>query len=126
LCPFNEKVFVDLHRNFYHALDYFSLQNLPLLFKLKALVKHYDNIGHYFQDPHLKAAFTFQNMYLGLSPFDAPATYSLLQYSAEAFLSGDVYQTDDVIEVAFQRGRPLFVLAREWLEQPGLAARPTT
>ncbi len=45
-------------RNFYHALDYFSLQNLPLLFKLKALVKHYDNIGHYFQDPHLKAAFT--------------------------------------------------------------------
>lgn len=68
-------------RNFYHLLDYFSLQNLPLLFKLKALVKHYDNIGHYFQDPHLKAAFTFQNMYLGLSPFDAPATYSLVQYT---------------------------------------------
>jgi phytoene dehydrogenase-like protein len=60
-------------RNFYNLPQYFSLQNLPLLFKLKALVKHYDNIGHYFQDPHLKAAFTFQNMYLGLSPFDAPA-----------------------------------------------------
>jgi phytoene desaturase len=68
-------------RNFYHLLDYFSLQNLPLLFKLKALVNHYDNIGHYFQDPHLKAAFTFQNMYLGLSPFEAPATYSLVQYT---------------------------------------------
>ena len=68
-------------RNFYHALDYFSLQNLPLLFKLKPLVKHYDNVGHYFHDPHLKAAFSFQNMYLGLSPFDAPATYSLLQYT---------------------------------------------
>jgi phytoene desaturase len=68
-------------RNFYHFSDYFSLQNLPLLIKLKALVKHYDNIGHYFHDPHLKAAFTFQNMYLGLSPFDAPATYSLVQYT---------------------------------------------
>jgi phytoene desaturase len=68
-------------RNFYHLPDYFSLQNLPLLFKLKALVNHYDNIGHYFQDPHLKVAFTFQNMYLGLSPFDAPATYSLVQYT---------------------------------------------
>ena len=68
-------------RNFYHLPDYFSLQNLPLLFKMKALVKHYDNIGHYFHDPHLKAAFTFQNMYLGLSPFDAPATYSLVQYT---------------------------------------------
>ena len=68
-------------RNFYHLTDYFSVQNLPLLIKLKALVKHYDNIGHYFHDPHLKAAFTFQNMYLGLSPFDAPATYSLVQYT---------------------------------------------
>jgi phytoene desaturase len=68
-------------RNFYHFTNYFSLQNLPLLIKLKALVKHYDNIGHYFHDPHLKAAFSFQNMYLGLSPFDAPATYSLVQYT---------------------------------------------
>ncbi len=83
-------------RNFYHLPEYFSLQNLPLLFKLKALVKHYDNIGHYFQDPHLKAAFTFQNMYLGLSPFDAPATYSLVQYTELAdgvwFPAGGIYR----------------------------------
>jgi phytoene desaturase len=68
-------------RNFYSPLDYFSPQNLLLMFKLKGLVKHYDNIGNYFQHPYLKAAFTFQDMYLGLSPFDAPATYSLLQYT---------------------------------------------
>ena len=83
-------------RNFYHLPDYFSLQNLPLLFKMKALVKHYDNIGHYFHDPHLKAAFTFQNMYLGLSPFDAPATYSLVQYTELAdgvwFPVGGIYR----------------------------------
>lgn len=75
-------------RNFYNYLQYFSPSNLPLLFKLKALVKHYNNIGHYFDDPHLKAAFTFQNMYLGLSPYDAPATYSLLQYTE---LAGGVW-----------------------------------
>ena len=84
-------------RNFYNLFDYFSLQNLPLLFKLKALVKHYDHIGHFFQDPHLKAAFTFQNMYLGLSPYDAPATYSLLQYTELAggvwFPLGGLYRT---------------------------------
>jgi phytoene desaturase len=68
-------------RNFYSYLDYFSPQNLPMLFKLKPLVKHYDNVGRYFRDPHLRAAFTFQDMYLGLSPYDAPATYSLLQYT---------------------------------------------
>ena len=33
-------------RNFYSWLDYFSPRNLPLLFKLKALVKHYDNVGN--------------------------------------------------------------------------------
>ncbi len=92
-------------RNFYHLLDYFSLQNLPLLFKLKALVKHYDNIGRYFTDPHLKAAFTFQNMYLGLSPFDAPATYSLLQYTELAggvwFPMGGLYQVvEDLVSIA--------------------------
>lgn len=75
-------------RNFYNLFEYFSPQNLPLLFKLKALVKHYDHIGRYFSDPHLKAAFTFQNMYLGLSPYDAPATYSLLQYTE---LAGGVW-----------------------------------
>lgn len=68
-------------RNFYHWFDYFNPRNLPLLFQLKALVNHYHNTGHYFHEQHLKEAFTFQNMYLGLSPFDAPATYSLLQYT---------------------------------------------
>jgi phytoene desaturase len=68
-------------RNFYSLLDYFSLGNLPLLFQLKALEKHYTNTSRFFKDERLKAAFTFQNMYLGLSPYDAPATYSLLQYT---------------------------------------------
>lgn len=68
-------------RNFYSIFDYFSLKNLPLIFQLKALGKHYANVSRFFKDARLKAAFTFQNMYLGLSPYDAPATYSLLQYT---------------------------------------------
>lgn len=68
-------------RNFYNVFEYLSLGNLPLLFQLKALTKHYANVGNFFKDERLKAAFTFQNMYLGLSPYDAPATYSLLQYT---------------------------------------------
>lgn len=96
-------------RNFYSFLEYFSPQNLPLLFKLKALVKHYDNIGHYFQDPHLKAAFTFQNMYLGLSPYDAPATYSLLQYTELAggvwFPMGGLYRLiESLVRIAEAHG----------------------
>jgi phytoene desaturase len=68
-------------RNFYNIFEYFSLGNLPLLFQLKALKKHHANASRFFKDERLKAAFTFQNMYLGLSPYEAPATYSLLQYT---------------------------------------------
>lgn len=96
-------------RNFRSLLEYFSLSNLPLLFKLKALVKHYDNIGNYFKDSHLKAAFTFQNMYLGLSPYDAPATYSLLQYTELAdgvwFPRGGLYRViESLVDIARRKG----------------------
>lgn len=99
-------------RNFDSLLDYFSPRNLPLLFELKALKKHYSNVGSYFQDPHLKAAFTFQNMYLGLSPYDAPATYSLLQYTELAdgvwFPMGGLYRfTESLVTIAEQRGAQL-------------------
>jgi len=96
-------------RNFHNLFEYFSPRNLPLLFQLKALVKHYDNIGNYFADPKLKAAFTFQNMYLGLSPYDAPATYSLLQYTELAdgvwFPMGGMYRiVESLASIADKRG----------------------
>ncbi len=92
-------------RNFRSAQEYFTPHNLWLILRLKALVKHYQNVGHYFTDPHLKAAFTFQNMYLGLSPYDAPATYSLLQYTELAggvwFPMGGMYRViESLIAIA--------------------------
>ena len=54
-------------RNFLQSsLNIFQLANLPLLFQLKALEKHYANTSRFFKDERLKAAFTFQNMYLGI------------------------------------------------------------
>lgn len=68
-------------RNFYTFWDMFQPKNLPLLLQLRALQKHAARTWRFFHDPKLLAAFSFQNMYLGLSPYDAPATYSLLQYT---------------------------------------------
>jgi len=68
-------------RNFYNAFDFFAPEHLPLLWKLKPLGKHINVIKKHFKDPRLRAAFSFQNMYLGLSPYDAPATYTLLQFT---------------------------------------------
>ena len=83
-------------RNFTTPFSYFSLRNLPLMFQVKALVKHAANTSRYFRDPRLQAAFSFQNMYLGLSPYQAPATFSLLQYTELAdgvwFPKGGMYK----------------------------------
>ncbi len=83
-------------RNFRSAIEYFTPRNVLLIFRLKALVRHYSNLGHYFADPRLRMAFTFQDMYVGLSPYEAPATYSLLQYAEMAsgvwFPAGGMYR----------------------------------
>jgi phytoene desaturase len=70
-----------VHRDFRKASDFFSLRNVPLLFQLKPLIRHYRNVSAYFDEVRLKNAFTFQDIYMGLSPFEAPATFSLLPYT---------------------------------------------
>lgn len=92
-------------RNFGSLMDYFSPANLPLIFQLKALEKHYDNTSRYFRSPKLIAALSFQNMYLGVSPYDALATYSLLQYTELAegvwFPRGGMYRViEDLAAIA--------------------------
>lgn len=83
-------------QDFRHAADFFCLRNLPLLYQLKPLAKHYANMANYFDDPRLKAAFTFQDVYMGLSPFQAPATFSMMPYTELAhgvwYPQGGMYQ----------------------------------
>ena len=73
-----------VNRDFRTAAEFFSLENIPLVYQIKALVKHYDNMANYFDHPRLKAAFTFQDVYMGLSPFEAPATFSMMPYTEMA------------------------------------------
>jgi phytoene desaturase len=70
-----------VNRDFRRFSDFFSLSNLPLLYQVKPLIKHYANMAAYFEHPRLKAAFSFQDVYMGLSPFEAPATFSLMPYT---------------------------------------------
>ena len=70
-----------VYPDFRRASDFFKLENIPLLYQVKPLVKHYANMSNYFDDPRLKAAFTFQDVYMGLSPFEAPATFSMMPYT---------------------------------------------
>ena len=67
--------------DFRSVSDFFNLDTLALLFQLKPLINHSRNISAYFDDPRLKSAFAFQDLYTGLSPFEAPATYSMMPYT---------------------------------------------
>ena len=68
-------------RDFRKASEFFKAEHLALLYKLKPLANHYRNMSAYFEDRRLKAGFTFQDVYMGLSPFEAPATFSLMPYT---------------------------------------------
>jgi len=70
-----------VNRDFRRASDFFNVGNLPIVFQMKPFANHYRNMSAYFDDPRLKAAFTFQDVYMGLSPFEAPATFSMMPYT---------------------------------------------
>ena len=65
-------------RNFYNIFQMINLKNIPLLFKIKAFTPHYRYTRRFFSHPHLLMAYTFQNIYVGQSPFNSPALFSMV------------------------------------------------
>ena len=70
-----------VERNFRTAAEFFTPRHLKLVLEVKALKNLYKNVSTYFKDDRLRRAFSFQTMYLGISPFASPAVYSLLPYT---------------------------------------------
>lgn len=96
-------------RNFRSPFEFFNLKNFLLLLQAKGLIKHYDNVGRYFKSQRLRQAFTFQDMYVGLSPFNAPAMFSMLQYAELVdgvwLPKGGMYSlVEALVSVAIERG----------------------
>jgi phytoene desaturase len=118
-----------VNRDFRKASDFFSIQNLPLLFRLKPLIHHYGNMSAYFDDPRLKAAFTFQDVYMGMSPFEAPATFSLMPFTELAhgvwYPKGGMYSVvESLMDLARQAGVEfIFNSAVERIETNATRAR---
>ena len=98
-----------VNRDFRKASEFFTLKNIPLIHQLKPLANHYRNMSAYFDDPRLKSAFTFQDVYMGLSPFDAPATFSMMPYTELAhgvwYPRGGMYSVvEALVELARNAG----------------------
>ncbi|KAF2807436.1 phytoene desaturase [Mytilinidion resinicola] len=70
-----------LRRNFTSLLSMARPSFLRHLLALHPFESIYSRASKYFWTERLRRVFTFGSMYMGMSPFDAPGTYSLLQYT---------------------------------------------
>ena len=65
-------------RNFDNLFQFVNFRNIGMLIKLKTYISNYGYVKKFFNDPHLRMAYTFQNIYVGQSPFDSPALFSMV------------------------------------------------
>lgn len=70
-----------LRRNFTSLLSMARPSFVRHLLALHPFESIYSRASKYFWTERLRRVFTFGSMYMGMSPFDAPGTYSLLQYT---------------------------------------------
>jgi phytoene desaturase (3,4-didehydrolycopene-forming) len=70
-----------LHKNFSSLLSMASWSFLRNVLRLHPFESIYSRASKYFVSERLRRVFTFGSMYMGMSPFEAPGTYSLLQYT---------------------------------------------
>ena len=69
-----------VEKNFYSPVDFFGPGQLARVIRHRMLGNLGRRIGRTFDDPRIQMLFSFQTMYLGLSPFQAPWVYATLAY----------------------------------------------
>lgn len=99
--------FVD--RNYDHITDLMNPAAGVRLLQTRSYERLYDQIGRFFQSEKLKKAFSFHSMFLGLSPIDALAMYSLITYADLAlgmwYPKGGIYRIiEDMLDIAADLG----------------------
>ncbi|MED1864093.1 phytoene desaturase family protein [Fictibacillus nanhaiensis] len=73
-----------LDRSFVNRRDFWTPKNLHTLTKLKAYQSVKKLAEAYFSHPRMQEAFSFQTLYIGGSPDNSPAMYSLVPFSEHA------------------------------------------
>ncbi len=77
---YNDTIYNFVEKNYYSVFDFLNLRSVKLLLKHKMLDNLYYRVSRYFDDYRLIFANTFQSMYLGISPFNAPFVYTVVNY----------------------------------------------
>lgn len=105
------EAFVD--RNVHDRRDFFTLKDAGLLAASGAFGTLRRFVSRHLRDERLRQAFSFQSLYLGLSPYEAMAIYALLPYTEVAgglfFPMGGMHALPEALE---RLGRELGVRYR--------------
>jgi phytoene dehydrogenase-like protein len=65
-------------RNFDNVFQFANFRNIGMLIKLKTYISNWRYVKKFFRNSHLRMAYTFQNIYVGQSPFNSPALFSMV------------------------------------------------
>jgi phytoene desaturase len=65
-------------RNFNNIFQFVNFRNVGMLIKLKTYISNWAYAKKFFRNKHLLMAYTFQNIYVGQSPFNSPALFSMV------------------------------------------------
>ncbi len=96
-------------RNFRTLGEHVTPSNMLLALQMHAHLTHYRRTGAFFRTERLRNIFSFQDMYVGLSPFQGRATLSMMQYSELAegvwYPEGGMSRIADALyDLALERG----------------------
>lgn len=96
-------------RNYDYITDLANPMAGVKLLTTRSYERLYDQIRGYFKTDKLQKAFSFHSMFLGLSPFDALAMYSLITYADLAlgmwYPKGGIYAIiEDMLAIAAEMG----------------------
>jgi len=80
-----EKIIQNLYRDYSSIFSFLSpkiLTALPSFFSGGSI---FDNLGNYFEEEKLRVCFTFQSKYLGMSPWECPAAFTMIPFVEHEF-----------------------------------------
>ena len=95
-------------------VDYLKPNFLKALPYLDAHKSIYDVLGNYYKEEELKLSFTFQAKYIGMSPWIAPGTFSMISYLEHKYgvfhVEGGLNRVSKVIsELIIKKGGEIFL-----------------
>lgn len=80
-----EKLYPCIQRDYSSLGTFLSLDLLKAVPALGVGRSLFENLGRYFRPEKLKLSFTFQAKYLGMSPWECPALFTMLPYIEHAY-----------------------------------------